>query len=66
MIDRFDANRHRDSLWHQTACEIKKNCEICGTIDESSRKIFCFIPHREKLFADVKSACEHSSHSFPF
>jgi len=47
-------------------CEIKQNCEICGTIGELSRKNSGFIPYREKLFTDVKSAREHSSHAFPF
>ena len=46
--------------------EIKQNCEICGTIDELSGKNSPLIPHREKLFTDVKSAWEHSSHAFPF
>jgi len=47
-------------------CEIKQNCEICGTIGELSRKNSPFIPHREKLFTDVKRAWQHSSHAFPF
>jgi hypothetical protein len=47
-------------------CEIKQNCEICGTIGELSRKNSPFISYREKLFTDVKSALEHSRHAFPF
>jgi len=47
-------------------CEVKQNCEICGTIGELSRKKSPFIPYRETLFTDVKSAWEHSRHAFPF